>query len=565
MPPASPPSPLRSRITVDGPDRTPHRAFLRGMGLTDQQIAQPFIGVVTTQAEVTPCTMGLAAQAQHAKRGIAAAGGTAFEFTTITVADSMTMNHPGMRFSLVSREIIADSIEAVASGHCYDGLLGVAGCDKTLPGVMMALVRCNVPAVFLFGGSALPGRLDGRDVSVLDSYEAVGGLLAGTVTQSELDRIERSCLPGIGACAGQFTANTLAMVAVAIGLSPAGSGMMPAVSAARPGSAERAGRYVLDILRRGFPLPRDLVTPASLRNAAALVAATGGSTNAGLHLPAIAHEAGISFTLDDVAGVFRRTPVIADLRPGGRYHAKDVFDIGGCPVIIKELIRGGFMDGACPTVTGQTLAQAVAGAPAPDGRVVVSCDTPISPTGGLVVLRGNLCPDGALLKVAGLKSLVFEGPARVFDGEEACVDVVRRRAYAEGEVLIIRNEGPRGGPGMREMLGVTALIYGQGMGEKVALLTDGRFSGATRGMCIGYAGPEAAAGGPLALVRDGDRIRIDANAATITLAVSDDELARRRAAWQPPAGQRLSGVLQKYAAAVGPAHLGAVTHTGPRD
>ena len=553
---------LRSRTVVEGLERAPHRAFLRAMGLSEAQIAQPFIGVVTTEAQVTPCTMGLAAQAQHAKRGIAAAGGTPFEFTTITVADSMTMNHKGMRFSLVSREIIADSIEAVATGHCYDGLIGFAGCDKTLPGVMMAMVRCNLPSVFVYGGSASVGRFHGRDVSVLDTYEGVGGVLAGTWTEADLAEIERVCLPTVGACAGQFTANTMAMVSEALGLAPAGSGMTPAVSVRRGPLGERAGRLVLDILRRGGPLPRDLVTRASLENAAALVAATSGSTNAGLHLPAIAHEAGVRFTLDDVAAVFRRTPVIGDLRPGGRFHAKDVFEVGGCPVIIRELIRGGFMDGSCPTVTGQTLAEAVAEAPAPDGEVVRCCDRPVSPTGGLVVLRGNLCPDGALLKVTGLKSLVFEGRARVFDGEEAATEVVRRRAYSAGEVLIIRNEGPRGGPGMREMLGVTALIYGQGMGEQVALLTDGRFSGATRGMCIGYAGPEAAVGGPLALVRDGDAVRIDAAAETIELRVAAEELQRRRAAWRAPERGRLAGVLQKYAATVGPAHLGAVTHGG---
>ena len=553
---------LRSRTVVEGLERAPHRAFLRAMGLSEAQIAQPFVGVVTTEAQVTPCTMGLAAQAQHSKRGIAAAGGTPFEFTTITVADSMTMNHKGMRFSLVSREIIADSIEAVAAGHCYDGLIGFAGCDKTLPGVMMAMVRCNLPSVFLYGGSASVGRYHGRDVSVLDTYEAVGGVLAGTWTEDDLAQIERVCLPTVGACAGQFTANTMAMVSEALGLAPAGSAMMPAVSVRRGPMAERAGRLVLEVLRRGGPLPRELVTRVSLENAAALVAATGGSTNAGLHLPAIAHEAGIRFTLAEVAEVFRRTPVIGDLRPGGRFHAKDVFEVGGCPVIMKELIRGGFMHGDCATVTGQTLADAVADAPAPDGEVVRSCERALSPTGGLVILRGNLCPDGALLKVAGLKSLAFEGRARVFESEEEATEVVRRRAYATGEVLIIRNEGPRGGPGMREMLGVTALIYGQGMGEQVALLTDGRFSGATRGMCIGYAGPEAAVGGTLALVRDGDVIVIDATAETIELRVADEELARRRVAWQPPERGRLTGVLQKYAATVGPAHLGAVTHGG---
>jgi len=408
----------------------------------------------------------------------------------------------------------------------------------------------------------LPGRLDGRDVSALDVYEGVGAVMAGTMSGAVLDRLERACLPTIGACPGQFTANTMAMVGEALGLSPAGSGMVPAVYAARGLIAERAGALVLDILRRGGPLPRDLMTRASLENACALVAATGGSTNAALHLPAIAHEAGLVFTLVDVAEVFRRTPVIASLRPGGRFHAKDLFDIGGCPVIMRELIRGGFMNGSCPTVTGRSLGEDVADAPEPDGEVVVRIEHALSPTGGVVVLRGNLCPDGALLKVAGLKRLVFEGPARVFDGEEACAEVVRRRDYREGEVLIIRHEGPRGGPGMREMLGVTALIYGQGMGEKVALLTDGPFSGATRGMCIGYAGPEAALGGPLALVRDGDVVRIDVAAETISLLVEDAELASRRAAWAPLTREKLGGVLEKYAAQVGPAHLGAVTHSG---
>lgn len=557
---------LRSRITVAGMDRAPHRAFLRGAGFSDAQIAQPFVGVVTTEAEVTPCTMGLAAQAQHAKRGIAEAGGTPFEFTTIAVSDGISMAHRGMRFSLVSREIIADSIEAVVRAHCYDALVGFAGCDKTLPGVMMGMVRCDVPSAFLFGGSALPGVFEGRDISMLDTYEAVGGVLAGTVSEATLEAMGQVCLPTRGACAGQFTANTMGMVAEALGLAPLGSSMMPAVDAGRPALAARTGAAVMAALRRGGPRPRELVTPASLRNAAALVAATGGSTNAGLHLPAIAHEAGIAFTLDEVAEVFRRTPVIANLRPGGRYHALDVYRIGGCGVILKELMRGGFVDGSCLTLTGETLAAALAEAPAPDGRVVVRLEEAFSPTGGLVVLRGNLCPDGALLKVTGLASLAFSGRARVFDSEEACAAAVKAREYAAGDVLVIRYEGPRGGPGMREMLGVTALIYGQGMGEKVALLTDGRFSGATRGMCIGYAGPEAALGGPLALVRDGDAIEIDARPepgrARISLLVDDAELAARRAGWAPPRRERLAGVLEKYAAQVGPAHLGAVTHSG---
>ena len=553
---------LRSRITVEGLDRTPHRAFLRAMGLDDAAIAKPFVGVVTTDAEVTPCTMGLRDQARHAKAGIETAGGTPREFTTIAVSDGLSMNHQGMKFSLISRELIADSIEAVVRAHAYDALVGFAGCDKTLPGVMMGMVRCNVPSVFVYGGSAATGRWQERDVSVLDSYEAVGAVMTGTMQAGELDALERVCLPTIGACAGQFTANTMAMVAEALGLALPGSTMAPAVHPERAAMAHRTGTTVMEILARGGPLPRELVTRASLENAAALVAATGGSTNAGLHLPAIAHEAGISFTLDDVAAVFRRTPLIGDLRPGGRFHAKDVFAIGGVSVLLKELIRGGHVDGHCPIVTGESLAQAVSSAPAPDGEVVRPLERALLPTGGLVVLKGNLCPDGALLKVAGLKSLMFDGRARVFDDEEACSAAIAARRYQAGDVIIIRYEGPRGGPGMREMLGVTALIYGQGMGEQVALLTDGRFSGATRGMCIGYAGPEAATGGPLALVRDGDRIRIDGGAGTIEWFVDDAEVAARRAGWQPPARRKLSGLLQKYAASVGPAHLGAVTHDG---
>ena len=556
------PKRLRSRITVEGLDRTPHRAFLRAMGLDDAAIARPFVGVVTTDAEVTPCTMGLRDQAAHAKAGVTASGGSPREFTTIAVSDGLSMNHQGMKFSLISRELIADSIEAVVRAHAYDALVGFAGCDKTLPGVMMGMVRCNVPSVFVYGGSAATGRWRERDVSVLDSYEGVGAVMTGAMEPGELATLERACLPTIGACAGQFTANTMAMVAEALGLALPGSTMPPAVHPSRSTLAHRAGQCVMALLARGGPLPRDLVTRASLENAAAIVAATGGSTNAGLHLPAIAHEAGLVFTLDDVADVFKRTPLIGDLRPGGRFHAKDVFAIGGVGVILKELIRGGYIDGTCPTITGESLAQAVADAPAPDGAVVRPLERALSPTGGLTVLKGNLCPDGALLKVAGLKSLTFDGRARVFDDEESCSAAIAARNYQAGDVIIIRYEGPRGGPGMREMLGVTALIYGQGMGEQVALLTDGRFSGATRGMCIGYAGPEAAAGGPLALVRDGDRIRIDGAAGTIALMVSDDELAARRAAWRPPARRKLSGLLQKYAASVGPAHLGAVTHDG---
>jgi dihydroxy-acid dehydratase len=553
---------LRSRITTDGLDRTPHRAFMRGMGLDEAAMARPFIGVVTTDAEVTPCTMGLRAQAAHAKEGVAAGGGTPREFTTIAVSDGIAMNHQGMKFSLISRELIADSIEAVMRAHCYDGMVGFAGCDKTLPGVMMGMVRVNVPGVFLYGGSALPGRWHGREISVLDSYEGVGAVMTGTMAEADLKSLEAQCLPTIGACAGQFTANTMAMVSEALGLAPLGSSMLPAVHGLRPALARAAGERVMTLLNDGGPLPRDLVTRASLANAAALVAATGGSTNAALHLPAIAHEAGIRFTLSDIGAIFRRTPLLADLRPAGRFHAVDVDRVGGVPVLLKELLRGGHIDGAVPTLSGRSLAEEIAAAPPPDGQVVRRLEEALLPTGGVVVLAGNLCPDGALLKVAGLRNPVFEGRARVFDCEEDCMAVVAARQYAAGDVIIIRYEGPRGGPGMREMLGVTALIYGQGMGEQVALLTDGRFSGATRGMCIGYAGPEAAAGGPLALVEEGDAIRIDGAAGTIELKVAEEELARRRARWRPPARAPLSGLQQKYAAAVGPAHLGAVTHAG---
>ncbi len=553
---------LRSRITTDGLDRTPHRAFMRAMGLDDEAIARPMIGVVSQKGETTPCNMTHGLQVEDAKQGVAAAGGTPREFTTISVSDGVGMNHEGMKFSLVSRELIADSIEAVVHGHAYDGLVGFGGCDKTLPGVLMGMVRCNVPAVFIYGGSALPGRFRGRDVSVLDAYEGIGAVQTGEMDEAELRLLEMACKPTFGACAGQFTANTMAMVSEAMGMTVPNSSMVPGVYSERKGICRRAGRLVMDIIERGGPLPRDVVTRKALENAAAIVAATGGSTNAALHIPAIAHEAGIRFTLDDVAEVLQRTPFIGNLRPGGQYHAKDVYEIGGALVVIRELIAHGYMHGDTLTVTGRTLAEEAEGAAAPDGEVIRPVSNAIMPTGGVVVLKGNLCPDGALLKVAGMKQLTFTGRARVFESEDEAIVAVNARAYHEGDVLIVRNEGPRGGPGMREMLGLTAVIYGHGMGEKVALLTDGRFSGATRGMCIGYASPEAAIGGPLALVRDGDVIRMDAEAAEITLDVPEAELATRRAAWAPRQTPHRAGLLAKYAATVGQAHEGAVTHAG---
>ncbi len=553
---------LRSRIAVEGLDRTPHRAFLRATGLDDDDLGRPFVGIASTHGANTPCSMALGPQADACRLGVTSGGANPVPFTTVSVSDGVSMNHKGMRLSLVSRELIADSIEAVMRGHAYDALVGFAGCDKTLPGVMMAMVRLNCPSVFVYGGAMLPGRWRGRDVTILDAYEGVGAVLAGRMTEAELAGLEAACAPTIGSCPGQFTANTMAMVSETLGLALPGSAMLPAVYAERLALARRAGRRVTEILADGGPLPRDLVTRQSLENAAAAVAATGGSTNAGLHLPAIAHEAGIRFTLDDVAEVFARTPLIADLQPGGRYLAIDLYRAGGTDAVLKALLDGGHLHGDALTLSGVTLAARLAAHPGPDGDVVRSAATPLQATGGLVVLRGSLAPDGALIKVAGLKTQLFEGPARVFDGEEAAYAAVKARDYRAGDVLIIRNEGPKGGPGMREMLGVTALVYGQGMGEQVALVTDGRFSGATRGMMIGYVGPEAAAGGPIALVRDGDRVRIDCASASLDVLISDAEMAVRRAAHVPRARERLAGVLEKYARLVGPAREGAVTHAG---
>jgi len=550
---------LPSRVTVDGLDRAPHRAFLRGLGLSDRDIQRPFVGVASTDGRVTPCNALLGALAKDACAGVRDAGGVAFDFASIAVADSMSMNHGGMRYSLLSREIIADGVEAVTRGHAYDALVTFAGCDKTLPGMMMAMLRLNLPSIFMYGGAALPGRLRGKDVTVLDTYEAVGGVYAGTVSRKELDVLEHVCLPGLGSCPGQFSANTMAMVSETLGLALPGSATMPAVDPARGAQAREAGRVVMEILKQGGPLPRQLVTRKSLENACAAVAATGGSTNAGLHIPAIAHEAGIRFTIDDLARVSKRTPYLADMKPGGKYLSKDLHKIGGVYAVLKELLKRGALHGDCLTIYGTSLEDELRDHPGADGKVVLK--KPISPAGGIVVLKGNLAPEGALLKVAGLKSLRFEGRARVFDSEEACVEVVRRRAYKAGEVLVIRYEGPRGGPGMREMLGVTALLYGQGAGEKVALVTDGRFSGATRGMMVGHVSPEAAAGGSLALVKDGDGILIDAAKGVLSLLVPGNELKRRKAKMPR---QSLSGVLEKYAAQVGSAFLGAVTHSGPR-
>jgi dihydroxy-acid dehydratase len=562
--PAFDKSRLPSRHVTVGPERAPHRAFLYSMGLTDQQIAQPLVGVATTWNEAAPCNIALSRQAQVAKKGVAANGGTPREFTTITVTDGIAMGHDGMKSSLVSREVIADSVELAMRGHCYDALVGLAGCDKTLPALMMAMVRLNVPSVFMYGGSMLPGRFHGRDVTIGDVYEGVGAHSIGKMTDEELHELECGACPSAGSCAGLFTANTMACVSEAIGLALPGSAGAPAPYDSRDAYAEASGRAVMELLRRNIR-PRDIVTRKALENAATVIAAAGGSTNGGLHLPAIANEAGIEFDLHAVGEICKRTPYIGDLKPGGRYVMKDLHDVGGVPVLMKALLDGGYLHGDCITVTGRTIAENLKDVVFPAGQDVVHpTNRPLAPTGGLVVLKGNLAPQGAIVKVAGMKTLRFTGPALCFDREEDAFEAVDKRRYTEGDVIVIRYEGPRGGPGMREMLSTTAALYGQGVGEKVALLTDGRFSGATHGFCIGHVGPEAASGGPIGLLRDGDMITIDAVAGTLDVALSETELAERRRAWTPRRNDHQSGCLWRYSQTVGDAEKGAVTHPGAR-
>jgi len=557
-------SKLPSRHVTEGPERAPHRSYLYAMGLTDEQIHQPLIGVATTWNEAAPCNIALARQAQAAKKGVAAHHGTPREFTTITVTDGMAMGHAGMKSSLVSREVIADSIELTVRGHCYDALVGLAGCDKSLPGVMMAMLRLNIPSVFMYGGSILPGRFRGRDVTVQDLFEAVGAHSAGKMSDADLHELECVACPSSGSCGGQFTANTMACVSEAIGLALPGSAGAPAPFDSRDAYAEASGEAVMNLLRRGLR-PRDIATRKAFENAAMVVAASGGSTNGALHLPAMAHEAGIDFDLHAVAEIFKRTPYIADLKPAGRYVAKDLYEAGGVPVLMKALLDGGYLHGDCLTVTGKTVAENLRNVVVrSDQDVVRPTSAPLLPTGGVVGLRGNLSPQGAIVKVAGMKKLQFRGPARCFECEEDCFAAVESRTYREGEVLVIRNEGPRGGPGMREMLATTAAIYGQGMGDKVALITDGRFSGATRGFCVGHVGPEAAVGGPIGLLRDGDMIAIDAEAGTLTVELSDAQLAERRKSWKPRRHDFQSGALWRYAQTVGDAEKGAVTHPGAK-
>ncbi|PTQ10226.1 dihydroxy-acid dehydratase [Sphingomonas oleivorans] len=555
---------LPSRHVSVGPERAPHRSYYYAMGMTEEDIARPFVAVASAGNDSAPCNTTLNEQADICREGVIAAGGTPRRFNTITVTDGIAMGHQGMKSSLVSREVIADSVELSVRGHCYDALVTFAGCDKSLPGMMMAMLRLNVPSIFVYGGSILPGRFHGHDVTVVDVFEVVGRYAAGTCPLSEVTALEKVACPGHGACGGQFTANTMACVGEAIGLSLPNSNMMPAPYRGRDEIARAAGRQVMELLARNIR-PRDICTREAFENAARIVAATGGSTNGALHLPAMANEAGIDFSLFDVAEIFKSTPYIADLKPGGRYVAKDMHEAGGVYMLMKTLLAEGYLHGDCLTVTGKTLAENIDEVTwNPDQKVIYDAKTPITPTGGVVGLRGSLAPDGAIVKVAGMHRLQFEGPARVFDCEEEAFEAVEARTIAEGSVIVIRYEGPKGGPGMREMLSTTAALYGQGLGEKVALITDGRFSGGTRGFCIGHVGPEAADGGPIALVEDGDLIRIDAEVGTIDLLVDDAVLAERRVHWQPRRNDYQSGALWRYAQNVGPAWQGAVTHPGAK-
>jgi dihydroxy-acid dehydratase len=556
---------LPSRHTSLGPDKAPHRSFYYAMKLTEKDIAKPFVGVVSTWNEAAPCNIALMRQAQSVKKGVRAASGTPREFCTITVTDGIAMGHEGMKSSLISREIIADSAELTVRGHCYDALVGVAGCDKSLPGLMMSMVRLNVPSVFIYGGSILPGRFNGKDITVVDVFEGVGKHSSGKISTKDLRKLELKACPSAGACGGQFTANTMACVSEAIGLALPYSAGTPAPYEERDKYAYQSGKAVMSLLKKNIR-PRDIVTRKSLENAATIVAATGGSTNAALHLPALANEIGIKFDLMDVAKIFKKTPYLADLKPGGKYVAKDMWKAGGVPMLLKTLYDGGFIHGNCMTVTGRTMKENLKNVKFNSNQKVLrKYNNPLSPDGGVVGLKGNLAPEGAIVKIAGLKKLQFTGKARCFDTEESAYNAVQNKKYKDGDIIIIRYEGPKGGPGMREMLSTTGAIYGQGKGEKVALITDGRFSGATRGFCVGHVGPEAAIGGPIALLRNGDVIDIDAKKATINVRLSKKQLALRHKKWKPRKINFGSGTLWKYAQTVGPAYLGATTHPGKKN
>jgi len=555
---------LPSRHTSLGPDRAPHRSFYYAMGETEEDVAKPFVGVVSTWNEAAPCNTALMRQAQSVKKGVKQTGGTPREFCTITVTDGIAMGHEGMKSSLISREVIADSAELTVRGHCYDALVGIAGCDKSLPGLMMSMLRLNVPSVFIYGGSILPGKFKGKDVTVVDVFEAVGKHSSGSMSSEELRELELVACPSAGACGGQFTANTMACVSEAIGLALPYSAGTPAPYEERDKYALESGKAVMNLLEKNIK-PREIVTKKSLENAATIVAATGGSTNAALHLPALANEIGVKFDLMDVAKIFKKTPYLADLKPGGKYVAKDMWEAGGVPMLLKTLYDGGFIHGDCMTVTGNTMKENLKNIKFNiNQKVLREYNNPLSVDGGVVGLKGNLAPDGAIVKIAGLKKLQFTGKARCFDNEEDAMKAVQTKKYKDGDVIIIRYEGPRGGPGMREMLSTTGAIYGQGKGEKVALITDGRFSGATRGFCVGHVGPEAALGGPIALLKNGDIIDIDAKKGTINVRLTKSQLVSRKKKWRAKKPSFGSGTLWKYAQTVGPAYLGAPTHPGKR-
>jgi dihydroxy-acid dehydratase len=545
-------SKLPSRHVSVGAKSAPHRSMYYAMGLKSADIEKPFIGVATTWNESAPCNITLSRQAQSAKKGVKSAGGTPREFTTITVTDGIAMGHAGMKSSLISREVIADS----------DALIGLAGCDKSLPGLMMVMLRLNVPSVFIYGGSILPGNYKGKDVTIVDVFEGVGKQSTGEISKKDLFELERVACPSGGSCGGQFTANTMACVSEAIGLALPGSAGTPAIYEARDKFAVSSGEAVMNLLEKNIR-PRDIVTKKSLENAAVIVAASGGSTNAALHLPAIANEAGIKFTLEDVTNISKKTPYIADLKPSGKYVAKDLYEIGGVPVLIKALLEGGFLHEDCMTVSGKTIAENHKDVVFPmDQKVIYKTSKPLSPTGGFVGLKGNLAPEGAIVKIVGTKRKKFKGKAKCFDDEPSALKAVLERKIKPGDVVVIRYEGPKGSPGMPEMLSTTGAIYGQGLGEKVALITDGRFSGGTHGFSIGHVGPEAAVGGPIGLIKNGDVIEIDADKGFLKVNLSSKELAKRKKKWKPKKAEYTSGTLWKYSQSVGPAFKGAVTHPG---
>ena len=555
-------SKLPSRHVTVGVKSAGHRSFYYAMGLKKEDIEKPFVGVATTWNEAAPCNITLSRQAQSVKKGVKAAGGTPREFTTITVTDGIAMGHAGMKSSLISREVIADSVELTMRGHCYDALVGLAGCDKSLPGLMMVMVRLNVPSVFIYGGSILPGRFKGKDVTVADVFEGIGKHSTGSMSDKDLQELESLACPSGGSCGGQFTANTMACVSEALGLALPGSAGTPAIYEERDKFSVSSGETVMQLLKNNIR-PRDIVTRKSLENAAVVVAASGGSTNAALHLPAIANEAGIKFTLEDVTNISKKTPYIADLKPGGKFVAKDLYEIGGVPILIKALLEGGLLHEDCMTVSGKTIGENHKNVVFPTNqKIIYNTSKPLNPTGGFVGLKGNLAPEGAIVKVAGMKRKKFKGKAKCFDSEKFALDAVMKRKIKPGDVVVIRYEGPKGSPGMPEMLSTTAAIFGQGLGEEVALITDGRFSGATHGFCIGHVGPEAANCGPIGLLKNGDIIEIDAEKGSLKVQLSNKELAKRKRKWKPRRSEYNSGTLWKYSQSVGPAFKGAVTHPG---